>query len=118
MNLPPDVRSFGQRIVNNDAARLNEPNLQGASTHQLSVNNQLAVNRGGVINESSQAGDITALQEAAKLAALRSNQENHELATKADYFKATIKQLSGTGQAANDLAWFAHNNPEALKPFI
>jgi hypothetical protein len=118
MNLPPDVRSFGQRMVNNDAALLNEPSMQGASTHQLNVNNQLATNRGAVINETSQAGNVNALKEAAKIAALRSRDEDHKAATMADYFKATVKQLAGTGQAANDLAWFAHENPNALKPFL
>ena len=111
MNLPPID-------INVDAARLNEI---GASSHQenQAINQTLKTQevRGDIANNQS----ISSLPEAAKTAALRARQEEHQMATLDQYYVAEIKKASGLNAAnsgSNELAMFAKANPEALRALL
>ena len=112
MNLPPS------QTLNLDAASLNET---GPSSYQENQSLSQALKTQEVRNEITGSQNVSALQEAAKTAALRARQEDHQLATLDHYFVAEIKKAAGinaANSASNALAMFAAKNPSALKALL
>ena len=112
MNLPPS------QDINLDAASLNET---GPSSYQEKQAINQTLKTAEVRGDIASSQNVAALQEAAKTAALRARQENHQLATLDHYYVSEIKKAAGinaSNSASNDLAMFAAKNPEALRALL